>query len=99
MVTLAWIARQVALAMRYCRSMAHHAHTPPPGFDAALVGNALEAALSSGKPTPVFGIVGLQGSGKSTLAGQVAALAASRGLKAAVVSLDDFYLGRQQRQQ
>ena len=85
--------------MRYCRSMAHHAHTPPPGFDAALVGNALEAALSSGKPTPVFGIVGLQGSGKSTLAGQVAALAASRGLKAAVVSLDDFYLGRQQRQQ
>ena len=63
------------------------------------MGNALEAALSSGKPTPVFGIVGLQGSGKSTLAGQVAALAASRGLKAAVVSLDDFYLGRQQRQQ
>ena len=75
------------------------AHTPSSGFDAALVGSALEAALSSDKPTPVFGIVGLQGSGKSTLAGQVAALAASRGLKAAVVSLDDFYLGRQQRQQ
>ena len=85
--------------MRYCRSMNVDAHTPSSGFDAALVGSALEAALSSDKPTPVFGIVGLQGSGKSTLAGQVAALAASRGLKAAVVSLDDFYLGRQQRQQ
>ena len=53
------------------------------------MGNALEAALSSGKPTPVFGIVGLQGSGKSTLAGQVAALAASRGLKAAVEVVAD----------
>ena len=61
--------------------------------------DALGAALSIAKPTPVLGIAGLQGSGKSTLAGQVAALAASRGLKAAVVSLDDFYLGRQQRQQ
>ena len=61
--------------------------------------DALGAALSIAKPAPVLGIAGLQGSGKSTLAGQVAALAASRGLKAAVVSLDDFYLGRQQRQQ
>ena len=50
------------------------------------------------KSTPVFGIVGLQGSGKSTLAGQMAALAESRGLKTAVVSLDDFYLGHPQRQ-
>ena len=63
------------------------------------MGNALEAALSSGKPTPVFGIVGLQGSGKSTLAAQVAAQALSHGLRTAVVSLDDFYLGHPQRQQ
>ena len=75
------------------------AHTPPPGFDGSLVAEALEAALSIAKRTPVFGIAGLQGSGKSTLAGQVAALAKSRGLNTAVVSLDDFYLGQQQRQQ
>lgn len=76
-----------------------HAHAPLPGFEASLVAEALEAALSIATATPVFGIVGLQGSGKSTLAGQVAALAKSRGLETAVVSLDDFYLGQQQRQQ
>lgn len=83
--------------MRYCRPMADHAHAPTPGFDASLVAAALEAALSVVKPTPVFGIVGLQGSGKSTLAAQVASLAASKGLEVAVVSLDDFYLRRQDR--
>lgn len=83
--------------MRYCRPMADHAHAPTPGFDASLVAAALEAALLVVKPTPVFGIVGLQGSGKSTLAVQVASLAASKGLEVAVVSLDDFYLRRQDR--
>ena len=76
-----------------------HAHVPLRGFEASLVAEALEAALSIATATPVFGIVGLQGSGKSTLAAQMAALAGSRGLKAAVVSLDDFYLGQQQRRQ
>lgn len=83
--------------MRYCPPMADHAHAPTPGFDAALVARALDVALSVRKPTPVFGIVGLQGSGKSTLAAQVASLAASKGLEVAVVSVDDFYLRRQDR--
>jgi D-glycerate 3-kinase len=77
--------------------MADHAHVRMPGFNASLVSAALEAALSVVKRTPVFGIVGLQGSGKSTLAAQVASLAASKGLEVAVVSLDDFYLRRQDR--
>ena len=79
--------------------MNRRAHAPLSGFEASLVAEALEAALSIAKSTPVFGIVGLQGSGKSTLAAQMAALAESRGLQAAVVSLDDFYLGQQRRQQ
>ncbi len=83
--------------MRYCPPMADHAHAPTPGFDASLVAAALDAALSIHKPTPVFGIVGLQGSGKSTLAAQVASLASTKGLDVAVVSLDDFYLRRQER--
>jgi D-glycerate 3-kinase len=79
--------------------MADHAHTLTPGFDASLVAEALDAALSIRKSTPVFGIVGLQGSGKSTLAAQVASLATDKGLEVAVVSLDDFYMRRQERLQ
>lgn len=78
--------------------MTDHTHAPSPGFDASLVAAALDAALSIDKPTPVFGIVGLQGSGKSTLAWQVAGLAESRGLRVAVLSIDDVYLTRNQRQ-
>ena len=48
----------------------------------------------------VVGINGAQGSGKSTLATFVQArLSAERGLSVVVISLDDFYLGRQRRQQ
>ena len=71
----------------------------PAGFPQALVEAALQAALSirtSG--VPVFGVAGLQGSGKSTLAAQVAALARSRGLRAAVPSIDDFYLRKAERE-
>ena len=79
--------------------MAEPAHPPPPGFDGSLVASALDEALAAGRRTPVLGIAGLQGSGKSTLAAQVAALGRLRGLNVAVVSLDDFYLGRERRRQ
>ncbi|GAB2503558.1 kinase [Pseudoxanthomonas sangjuensis] len=70
-----------------------------PGFPDALVAEALDAALSiRNGPVPAFGISGLQGTGKSTLAAQVAALARSRGLRAAVVSIDDFYLRKAERE-
>jgi D-glycerate 3-kinase len=46
----------------------------------------------------VFGINGAQGSGKSTLAGFLRnALQDAHGLRAAVLSLDDCYLGRADR--
>lgn len=66
-----------------------------PGFDAALVRRVLDDALAHG--SRVHAIAGLQGSGKSTLAAQVAALARSSGLRVAVLSIDDFYLGRRER--
>ncbi|HEY5972530.1 MAG TPA: kinase [Pseudoxanthomonas sp.] len=68
------------------------------GFDQRLVVAALEAALSLPQPTPVFAIAGLQGSGKSTLAAQLASLAQTRGQHVAVLSIDDFYLTRAERE-
>ena len=71
----------------------------PAGFPHALVEAALQAALSiRTHGVPVFGISGLQGSGKSTLAAQIAALARDRGLRAAVLSIDDFYLRKAERE-
>jgi D-glycerate 3-kinase len=82
--------------MRYCRAMAAFPH--PDGFPDRLVADALAAARALPAPTPVWAIAGLQGSGKSTLAAQVAARARSEGLRVAVLSLDDLYLTRAQRQ-
>ncbi|KRG70219.1 kinase [Pseudoxanthomonas dokdonensis] len=58
---------------------------------------ALEMALTAATAPPVLGIAGVQGSGKSTLAAQLASLAGARGLRVAVLSLDDVYLSRQRR--
>lgn len=80
--------------------MAANTHvSPTTGFDPALVASALDAALALPHATPVFAIAGLQGSGKSTLAAQMAALAQSRGQQVAVLSIDDFYLGKAERAQ
>ncbi|HEY0504822.1 MAG TPA: kinase, partial [Lysobacter sp.] len=68
---------------------------PAAGFDAALVADLLADALAPG--VKVYGICGLQGSGKSTLAAQLAAMARSRGLRVAVLSVDDLYFGRGER--
>lgn len=67
----------------------------PAGFEPAWVAHVLDDALTAN--ARVYAICGLQGSGKSTLAAQVAALARSRGLRVAVLSIDDFYLGRRER--
>jgi len=75
------------------------AHIPRnKGFPDALVAQALDDALAVTATVPVLAISGLQGSGKSTLAAQVVGLAQQRGLRAAAVSIDDFYLTRAQRQ-
>lgn len=68
------------------------------GLPDALVAQALDDALAVTATVPVLAISGLQGSGKSTLAAQVVGLAQQRGLRAAAVSIDDFYLTRAQRQ-
>ncbi|HZF97936.1 MAG TPA: hypothetical protein VEY92_06780 [Pseudoxanthomonas sp.] len=78
--------------------MAIPPHPELRGFAPALVAAALEAALAAGPRSPVFALSAVQGSGKSTLASQIAALAVRRGLKAAVLSIDDFYLPRARRQ-
>jgi D-glycerate 3-kinase len=49
-------------------------------------------------PAFVVGICGTQGSGKSTLAAVVARLLEAKGLTTAVLSLDDLYLTRAERQ-
>lgn len=68
------------------------------GFADDFVAEALQAASAAARAhVPVFAICGLQGSGKSTLAAQVVALARSQGLRAAALSIDDFYLTRDQR--
>lgn len=70
--------------------------TPPAG----LAGPSLPAALleavirlaAMAPRRPVLALNGPVGAGKSTLARQVAALAACRGLRLAVASIDDLYL-------
>lgn len=71
----------------------------PAAFPHVLVEAALQAALSiRADGVPILGISGLQGSGKSTLAAQVAALAREGGLRTAVLSIDDFYLRKAERE-
>ncbi|MEG3791727.1 kinase [Lysobacter sp. CCNWLW3] len=64
-------------------------------YGADFVERVLDDALSHA--ARVYAIAGLQGSGKSTLAAQVAARARERGLRVAVLSVDDCYLGRRER--
>ena len=55
-------------------------------------------AMSTGRREPlVAGVCGAQGSGKSTLCAVVARLLRRRGLRVAVLSLDDLYLSRAHR--
>lgn len=83
--------------MPYCERMTARLHPAPSGgFAPAFVAGVLDDALSH--RARLYAIAGLQGTGKSTLAAQVAALAHARGLRTAVLSIDDFYLGKRDRQ-
>lgn len=62
-----------------------------PVFDLALAARARVGG------TAILGLCGAQGSGKTTIAGAVVALSAARGLSAAAISLDDFYLSHAAR--
>ena len=71
-----------------------HAASFPPG----LVEQVLEDALASRFRPAVYAITGVPGSGKSTLATQLAQVGQRRGLRVVVLSIDDFYLTRRERQ-
>lgn len=72
-------------------------HPKQKAFAPEFVADILQHALgSAGKPA-VYGIAGLQGSGKSTLAAQMKALGKARGLNVVVISIDDFYYGKRER--
>jgi D-glycerate 3-kinase len=62
-----------------------------------IVETLIEHHCSAGRPL-VVGINGCQGSGKTTLADYLCTSLQIRGLKAIAISIDDFYLSRQQRQ-
>lgn len=64
----------------------------------ALVTQVLQRLQTLPKPA-VVGISGAQGSGKSTLADELVAQLQQRGIRAAAVSLDDYYLSKARRQQ
>jgi D-glycerate 3-kinase len=72
----------------------------PAGYPDDFVAHWLDRALAlprrRGAP-PVFAIAGLQGTGKSTLSAQMQRLAAARGKRVVVLSIDDFYLARRER--
>lgn len=78
-------------------SPALHPPAAPPstGYAPGVVETVLDLAIAR-RDRP-FAIAGLQGSGKSTLSAQVAALAGAHGLRAVVLSIDDFYLDRPAR--
>ena len=63
-----------------------------------IVETLIEHHYSAGR-TLVVGINGCQGSGKTTLADYLCTCLQARGLRSIAVSIDDFYLTRQQRQQ
>ena len=65
---------------------------------AELLAEALSACCGGDRPL-LAGLNGAQGSGKSTLAAITERKMAARGLRLAVLSLDDFYLTRAERQE
>lgn len=65
---------------------------------ANIIEQDIKDALARGTRQPiVIGLCGAQGSGKSTAAGQVGAALAADGIRAVVLSLDDFYLTAAER--
>lgn len=71
--------------------------TPDPRLLAAAMDEiAIGRAAAAGRPL-VLGLCGAQGSGKSTLAAAIVARCEAQGIRAAILSLDDLYLGKTDR--
>ncbi|MFP7722082.1 kinase [Lysobacter sp. A3-1-A15] len=75
--------------------MAAPPHLPAPDYPGSFVERVDTWMQASGRQ--VTAIAGLQGTGKSTLAAQLERRATGRGERLAVLSIDDFYLGRRER--
>ena len=71
---------------------------PDPRLIAAAVDLVMGGLAAETRRPLVLGICGAQGSGKSTLAGALAERLAADGLRVAVLSLDDLYCTRADRQ-
>ena len=73
----------------------------PPAPNASLAGHLLDqyaGRIARSRRPYIIGLSGLQGSGKSTLAREMKAQAEARGWPTEVVSLDDFYYSRGDRE-
>jgi D-glycerate 3-kinase len=78
--------------------MSNPLHAPPPaGYPGEFVAQVLADAMDHGCRT--YAIAGLQGTGKSTLSAQMAELAQRQGRTLVALSIDDFYLGHDARQE
>ena len=68
------------------------------GSDLAALLAGRIAARAAERTQIVVGLTGPQGSGKTTIAGELPGLLGARGLRAAVLALDDLYLPKVDRQ-
>ncbi|HET8763962.1 MAG TPA: kinase, partial [Rhodanobacter sp.] len=69
--------------------------------NASLAGHLLDqyaGRIARSKRPYIIGVSGLQGSGKSTLAHEMRTQAEARGWPTEVLSLDDFYYSRSERE-
>ena len=64
--------------------------------DAEVAARISKVLATEGRPIAI-GLAGAQGSGKSTMAPRIVSRLAGAGVRAAVLSLDDFYLTRAER--
>jgi len=72
-------------------------HPSHPGYAESFVDDVLADARGHG--SRCYGIAGLQGTGKSTLSAQMAKRAERNGQRVVALSIDDFYLGHDARQE
>jgi D-glycerate 3-kinase len=89
MSDLAAFLEQEALPDSY-RDVVEHVH--------AQIADAIARRCDAQTRPLVVGITGAQGSGKSTMAQSLGMLLDARGLRTAVISLDDLYLSRAERE-
>ena len=77
--------------------MTQPTHPSHAGYADSFVGDILDDARRHG--SRCYGIVGLQGTGKSTLSAQMTQRAARDHQRVVALSIDDFYLGHDARQE